>query len=99
MIRPILMLLAALTFAADATGQDLAREIAALRPKDVSAREEAVLDNLEQRANRALAAIPRARDRREAGRPVLAQAALSADPFARDHAPALAARRRWAATL
>ena len=41
-------------------------EIAALRPKDVSAQEAAVLDNLEQRAQRALAAIPRAGNRQEA---------------------------------
>ncbi len=52
--------------AADAPEETLKREIAALRPRDTSAREVAVLDNLEQRASRALAAIPRARNRREA---------------------------------
>ena len=36
--------------------------------RDFAREEAAVLDNLEQRANRALAAIPRARDRREADR-------------------------------
>jgi dienelactone hydrolase len=69
MVRALVLLPAPLVFAAAvATGQDLAREIAALRPKDVSAQEKAVLDNLEGRANRALAAIPRARDGREADR-------------------------------
>jgi dienelactone hydrolase len=53
---------------AAAPAQELQREIAALRPKDVSAQEKAVLDNLEERADRALAAIPRARDHREADR-------------------------------
>lgn len=47
---------------------DFQQEIAALRPKDVSAQETAVLDNLEQRAQRALGAIPRARSRQEADR-------------------------------
>jgi dienelactone hydrolase len=68
-IRSMMMLLVALALAAaDAPGRDLQREIAALRPRDVSAQEKAVLDNLEGRASRALAAIPRARDRREADR-------------------------------
>src|SRR5579883_2424607 len=44
----------------------LEAEIAALRPKDVSAQEAAVLDNLEERARRALSAIARARNRQEA---------------------------------
>jgi dienelactone hydrolase len=52
---------------------DLQEEIAALRPKDVTAQETALLDNLEERARRALAAIPRARNRPEAdsARPAL----------------------------
>jgi dienelactone hydrolase len=52
---------------------DLQQEIAALRPKDVSAQERAMLDNLEDRARLALGAIPRARNRKEAdgARPVL----------------------------
>jgi dienelactone hydrolase len=69
MIRPIPLVLVALTLATTpVAGQELRREIAALRPRDTSAQESAVLDNLEQRATRALAAIPRARDRREADR-------------------------------
>jgi dienelactone hydrolase len=69
MIRPIPLFLVVLTIAtARAPAQDLQREIATLRPPDVSAQEAAVLDNLEARATRALAAIPRSRDRREADR-------------------------------
>jgi dienelactone hydrolase len=51
----------------------LARRIEALRPRDVTAREKEVLDNLEQRAVRALASVPRARTRQEAeaARPAL----------------------------
>ncbi len=49
-----------------AVGADLQQEVAALRPKDVTAQETALLDNLEERARRALAAIPRARNRQEA---------------------------------
>ena len=53
MIRPTMLHLVALTLAAaEAPGQDLQREIAALRPKDVSAQEASVLDNLQERANR-----------------------------------------------
>jgi hypothetical protein len=67
MIRPTLLHLVALTLpAAEAPGQDLQREIAALRPRDLSAQESSVLDDLQERANRALAAIPRARDRQRA---------------------------------
>jgi dienelactone hydrolase len=47
---------------------DLSTEIAALRPKDVRAQEQALLDEIEQRARRALDAIPRARSRQEADR-------------------------------
>jgi dienelactone hydrolase len=47
---------------------DFAQEVAALRPRDVSAFEASMLDNLEERARRALSAIPRARDRRDADR-------------------------------
>jgi dienelactone hydrolase len=61
-LLPIILTIAT----ARAPAQDLQREIAALRPRDTSAQEAAVLDNLEGRATRALAAIPRARDRREA---------------------------------
>jgi dienelactone hydrolase len=69
MIVPTTFLLVVLALeAADARGQALQEEIAALRPKDCSAQEAAVLDNLEERATRALAAIPRARDCREADR-------------------------------
>jgi dienelactone hydrolase len=66
--RTTLLLMALSCASADEPGRELQREIAAMRPKDLSAQEAAVLDNLEQRANRALAAIPRARDRREADR-------------------------------
>ena len=59
-----LLTIAFLNVAADEGG--LPAEIAALRPKDVSAQESAMLDNLEERARSALAAIPRARNRREA---------------------------------
>jgi dienelactone hydrolase len=45
---------------------DLRRQVDALRPKDVTARESAVLDNLERRAHEALAAIPRSQTAREA---------------------------------
>ncbi len=58
---------------APADASELARGIAALRPRDVAAREKEVLDNLEQRAVRALASVPRARTRQEAdaARPAL----------------------------
>jgi dienelactone hydrolase len=49
-----------------ARADDLRREVEALRPLDVSAQEKAVLDNLEQRARDALAAIHHAQDPREA---------------------------------
>jgi dienelactone hydrolase len=69
MIKLTTLILVALTLAAaDAQAQSLQQEITALRPRDVSAQETAVLDNLEERARRALAAIPRARNRQEADR-------------------------------
>jgi dienelactone hydrolase len=86
MLKPTPSLLIVLTIATSrAPGQDLPREIAALRPKDISAQEKAVLDNLEERADRALAAIPRARDRREAdrARPELRRRLLQALGIAR----------------
>jgi dienelactone hydrolase len=58
---------------APAEAPELARQIKALRPREVAGREKEVLDNLEQRAARALASIPRARTRQEAdaARPAL----------------------------
>jgi dienelactone hydrolase len=59
---------AALVFAVAAHADDLRQEVDALRPRDVSARAQAVLDNLERRAREALAAIPRAATDRDADR-------------------------------
>ncbi len=53
-------------FAGFANAEDLRRQVDALRPKDVTARGTAVLDNLERRAHEALAAIPRSRTARDA---------------------------------
>jgi len=63
-----LALFAAVLLEAVAGDRDFAREVAALRPKDVRSQQEAVLNNLEERARRALAAIPRAHNRQEADR-------------------------------
>jgi hypothetical protein len=63
----------------------LQSEIAALRPLDVSAQEAAVLDNLEERAQRALGAIRHAGDAQEAdmARPTLRQKLLHSLGIAR----------------
>lgn len=52
--------------AAAGAGQDLEDQIRARRPSDTSAGERAVLDDLEQRAEAALAGVKRARTREEA---------------------------------
>jgi dienelactone hydrolase len=53
-------------FAGFARAEDLRREVEALRQSDRTDREATMLDNLERRARKALAAIPRARTAREA---------------------------------
>ncbi len=50
------------------SADDLKREVDALRPSDVTAQGAAVLENLEQRAREALAAIPRSLAARDADR-------------------------------
>jgi len=55
-------------FASAVSGEDLRREVDALRPNDVTVRASAVLDNLERRAREALAAIPRSATARDADR-------------------------------
>lgn len=47
-------------------GVDLAQEIRALRPRDTSAGEKAVLDNLQERARLSLASLKHPRTRQEA---------------------------------
>ena len=71
MVSYVALLSIALVGVTDQGG--LQSEIAALRPLDVSAQEAAVLDNLEERAQRALGAIPHARNAQEAdlARPTL----------------------------
>ena len=54
--------------AAAGLAEDWRREVDALRPKDVTDRGAAVLDNLERRAREALAAIPRSSTARDADR-------------------------------
>src|SRR4051794_28121349 len=54
--------------AASARAEDWRREVDALRPKDLTDRGAAVLDNLERRAREALAAIPRSDTARDADR-------------------------------
>jgi dienelactone hydrolase len=61
-ISPLLIV----AFAGAVQAEDWGRQVDALRPKDVTSREAAVLDNLERRAQEALAAIPRSQTARDA---------------------------------
>ncbi len=61
-------LVAALLWAASGGAGDWEAQARALRPRDTQAGQDAVLDQLEQRARRALEAIPRARTAAEADR-------------------------------
>ncbi len=62
----VFLMLALLAGTGPAPAQDWERRIRSLRPADVKEQEKAVLDNLERRAEEALAKIPRARTQREA---------------------------------
>jgi hypothetical protein len=93
------IVLALAAFAALAAGQDYPAQVRALRPASTGAMENALLDEIQQDARRALEAIPHARTRTEAdrARPVLRR--KLADALGYTRFPAADPRARTVGTL